>query len=201
MIEPGNPLYEWFGLNESLFLSINKVHAPVLDQLMLLVTWLGHPRLFVFYIVFVLLLMWFKPDMMPQRNVVVLAVSYVITSMLLVPIIKVVLDFPRPFAVLGEQAVVILGSPDTIHSFPSGHSAYAVLTAASLAPDIPRRAKQALIIFALLVCVSRISVGAHYPADVLGGATLSILIVSTVRFIINLKKVGDQDIVEKESQR
>lgn len=188
VIETGNALYEWFGLNESLFLFINKIHAPVLDQFLLLVTWLGHPRLFAFYLVFVLVLTWRKPEVMPWNNVVVFAVSYAVTSVLLVPIIKVALDFPRPLAVLGEQSVIVLGSPDTVHSFPSGHSAYAVLTAASLSPGIPRRAKQALIIFALLVCVSRISVGAHYPADVLGGAALSILVVSTVRFVINLQR-------------
>jgi undecaprenyl-diphosphatase len=183
VIEPLTPLYGWYGLNERLFMLINGVHAPGLDHLMLLVTWLGHPRLFPFYIALALLAMWRRPELMPQRNVVVFGVSYALISLLLVPALKAWLDFPRPLAVLGEEAVVVLGTPLTVHSFPSGHSAYAVLVAASLAPGLPRGWKWTLAAFAVLVCVSRISVGAHYPADVLGGAALSLAVVAGIRFL------------------
>lgn len=184
MTESGNPFYDCFGLNKSLFLLINKIHAPILDQIMLSVTWLGHPRLYPFYMAVLLLLSWRKPGMMPLRNIVVFAVSYVATSLIIVPTIKAALDFPRPSMIFGEHTITILGDPEQFHSFPSGHSAFAVLMAASLMPDLPLGRKLLLLLFALLVCISRISLGAHFPADVIGGAAISILVVWAVRTAI-----------------
>jgi len=184
MIEPSTQLYNWFGLNKGLFMLINGFHAPVIDQVMMTATRLGHPALFPFYVSTVLLIMWRRPDLMPRRNVVIFAVSYVIVSMLLVPSIKVWLHFPRPLSALGTDAVVVLGRPMAGWAFPSGHSAYAVLMAASLAPGLPRKSKWALVAFAVLVCFSRITVGAHFPADVLGGAALSLTVVFGLRFFM-----------------
>jgi len=176
--------YDWFGINRYLFILINKIHTPVLDQFMLLVTSLGHPRLYPFYIASALLIMWVKPSVMPQRNVVVFSVSYVVTSIFFVPFLKTSLDFPRPLAVLGANNVTILGNPDVMHSFPSGHSAFVILMAASLAPGIPRTGKVALIVFTLLVCLSRVMVGAHFPADVAGSLLLALAVVFSVRSVI-----------------
>jgi len=104
--------------------------------------------------------------------------------MVLVPWLKATFDFPRPLTVLGTQAVTILGNPDPIHSFPSGHSAFATLMAASLAGGLPMRGKLALSAFAVLVCVSRIVVGAHFPADVVAGAAISLLVVWCLRLML-----------------
>lgn len=182
--QAGNPLFDCFGLNKSLFLLINKIHTPILDQIMLSVTWLGHPRLFPFYMAVLLLLTWRKPGIMPLRNIVVFAVSYVATSLIIVPAVKSTLDFPRPSMIFGEHTITMLGNPDQFHSFPSGHSAFAVLMAASLIPDTSRGCRLLILFFALLVCVSRISLGAHFPSDVIGGAMISILVVWAVRSAI-----------------
>lgn len=177
MTSPENYLYDWFGLNKSLFFMINKIHAPVLDQIMLTITWLGHPGLYPFYIAVALLWAWRWPKTMRLRNVVVFALGYLVSSVVVIPALKSFFDFPRPLAVLGAQAVTVLGVPDSIHSFPSGHAAYAVLMAVSLMPGLPQGGKYALLAYAVLVCISRISVGAHFPADVLAGAGVSLLIV------------------------
>ena len=187
----GNNIYDWFGINQGIFLSINTIHTPALDQFMLFVTFLGHPRLFPFYIASILLLMWLKPAMMPQRNVVTFAVSYIVTAIFFVPLLKTFFDYPRPLIVLGKQNVTVLGTPDTLHSFPSGHSAFAILLAASLIPGIPRPGKIALVIFSLLVCVSRIAVGAHFPADIVGSFMLVLPVVFIVRFVIGPFKAGN----------
>jgi len=181
--------YEWFGINRYLFLLVNKIHTPALDQFMLLVTSMGHPKLYPVYIASAMLFMWFKPVMMPQRNVVTFAVSYVVTSMYFIPLLKYMLDFPRPLAILGEQNVTILGNPDAVHSFPSGHAAYVIVMAASLFPGIPRSGKVALITFSLLVCLSRVSVGAHFPADIVGSLILALAVVFTVRAIIGPARI------------
>lgn len=173
--------YDFFGINKSLFLLINQVHAPIFDQVMLVVTNLGHPAWYPPYLALALLLAWQRPAVLPQRNVVVFAVSYVLNSMIIVPAIKTALDFPRPVTVFGEGGVTILGTPDVIHSFPSGHAAFAVLMATSLAPGMPRTGRLLLLGFALLVCISRVSVGAHFPADVIAGAGIGMFVVWGVR--------------------
>lgn len=187
-----NQIYDWFGLNKSLFLLINSIHTPFLDRLMLVVTYLGHPQLYPFYIAFMLVLMWRKPSVIPPRNIVTFSVSYVLISTFIIPLLKASFDFHRPLAVLGEQTVIILGNQDTIHSFPSGHSAYAILMAASLAPGVHWKAKTAIITFALLVCISRISVGAHFPADVIGSIIIAISVVSATRMAIGSQKINKE---------
>ncbi|SFN18342.1 undecaprenyl-diphosphatase [Formivibrio citricus] len=173
--------YDWFGLNKALFLWVNKIHAPVLDQVMLAASWLGHPGLFPYYMAAALLLAWKKPELMPVRNVVVFSLCYIVTSMVMVPALKVALDFPRPWAVLEGQGITLLGNSDANHSFPSGHAAYIVLMAASLMSKLPRAGKNAMLVWVWLVCISRVSVGAHFPADVVAGVAIAMLNVWAAR--------------------
>ncbi len=180
MPTPDHPLYDWFGLNAALFGLINAVHAPLLDRLMLAASGLGHPRMFAFYIAVALWLSWRRPDVLPWRNTVVFAFGYAVLSQVLVPILKGALDFPRPITVLGAQARV-LGENDALHALPSGHATFAVLLACALTPGMPRPARVALTVFAVLVCVSRVSVGAHFPADVAWGAVLAALTVAALQ--------------------
>ena len=180
----GSNLYDWYGLNHDIFFLINKSHTPTVDSLMLLVTSIAHPRLFPLYITILLVFAWFRPSVFPLRNVVVFSVSYLFASVLIIPLLKSYFDLPRPITVLGEQQVTVLGSPDAVQSFPSGHSAYAVLLAAALFPGTPFFIKIALVVFASLVCVSRIFVGAHFPADVVGGSVIALAVVFVVRQLI-----------------
>ncbi|MCK4079981.1 MULTISPECIES: phosphatase PAP2 family protein [Acinetobacter] len=76
---------------------------------------------------------------------------------------------PRPYQV---HQVIILGERPLDHfSFPSGHTLHAVLATVSLGYVQP-----VLMIFMLpftvLVAVSRMVLGLHYPSDVLVGAIL-----------------------------
>lgn len=183
-METGNPLYDWFGLNQSLFLWLNGMHAPLLDQFMLLCSWLGHPTLYPFYLAIAALLAWRKPNMLPQQNVVTFALSFPFVSIIIVPILKETLNFPRPLAVFGDGAITVLENAELHYSFPSGHAAFAVLMAASLLPGLPVGGRCILVIFALLVCLSRPVVGVHFPADVAGGVVISLLVVWAVRALL-----------------
>lgn len=176
--------YDWFGLNTQLFLLVNGLHAQGFDNFMLGVTTLGHPRLFPFYIAAALLWSRARPVSLPPRNVAVFALGYLLTSVLVVPALKSGLDFPRPLQVLGAAAVTLVGRADEAHSLPSGHAAFAVLMAASLTPGSARPMRFALLAFALLVCVSRVSVGAHFPADVLAGALVALALTIVARIAV-----------------
>ena len=91
---------------------------------------------------------------------------------------KVMADSPRPLEVLDAQAIHVIGEPLYVAAMPSGHTltAFAAATAIyfSLAP-LGRRRFLWLFALAAGVGLSRLAVGAHWPADVAIGAVLGIV--------------------------
>lgn len=183
MMTPETPLYSWWGLNHALFLWINGFHAPWWDKIMLAATNAGSAGTFPVWIAMALLCARFRPTMMPQLNTAVFATGFVATGVL-VPWLKAAVDFPRPLAALGADLVTIVGHGAHAASFPSGHAAFVFLMCAALSPGAPRLIKWGLWTFATAVGLSRMVVGAHFPADVVGGALLGIVIAVLVRMVI-----------------
>jgi len=87
-------------------------------------------------------------------------------------------SLPRPAAVLGSSGLHIIGPELHSRSFPSGHTATAFLLAAVLVLGLRPALiwRWLIVIFALLIGLSRIAVGAHWPLDVLVGAASAWLI-------------------------
>ncbi|MEE9310091.1 MAG: phosphatase PAP2 family protein [Cocleimonas sp.] len=96
---------------------------------------------------------------------------------------KALLAMPRPAAVLNHDNFSIVGSALTAHtSLPSGHTitVFAALTAvfATLISQ-PRKRRDWILLFAgflvaVVLSLSRVAVGAHWPLDVATGAFLGI---------------------------
>lgn len=83
------------------------------------------------------------------------------------------LGLPRPLGVLPEDAVNVIGPGYKKSAFPSGHSATIFLYFGIWALSERRRFLSAtLFLPALLVGISRVAVGVHWPSDVLAGAAL-----------------------------
>lgn len=182
-MSPDNPLYAWGGLNRLLFLWINGLHSTYWDALMLIMTALGNHANYPLYMALALLLSAWRPLWLPRNNVLIFGVGYVMTGWIVTQI-KPLLDFPRPLLALGSYWVQVVGQPEFHHSFPSGHATFAVLLAASLSYQSTRPLRWLLWGFALLVCLSRLVLGAHFPADVLGGALIAYLSVYLLRWLI-----------------
>lgn len=174
-------LYNWGGLNQVLFSAINGFRGPVVDVLALAGTRLGE----VTNAVWVLLVMlffasgnrilprhvvarWFPEERRATEVLLIFAVGCAITA-LLVFAGKISFDMPRPYEVLPGGSVNILARPVEPYSLPSGHAALAMLVAWVLWPYCQSRSKSFLALCVFWVGFSRISVGAHFPADVLAG--------------------------------
>lgn len=181
--------YDWGGANVWLFHAINNIRFEWLDKLMLLGTNLGGHTLFPVYLVLLALFALHalsKPEQdftqyqaRARRWVAVIAVfslSYWLDGLLL-GYLKPVLDFPRPPLALLPQSLHIIGAPEYHHSLPSGHSSFAMMSVASLWPLLNRSGRFAGAAFVLWVGFSRVSLGMHFPADVMAGYLLSLVVV------------------------
>ena len=111
--------------------------------------------------------------------IAVFSLAYLLDGLLL-GVLKPLLDFPRPPLALPPGTVHIVGIPEFHHSLPSGHSSFAMLVTASLWPVLNRRWRVAGAVFVLWVGISRISLGAHFPADVMAGFLSSLIVVLLV---------------------
>lgn len=85
---------------------------------------------------------------------------------------KLLIVSPRPAGVMAPEQLHVVGEQLLNHSFPSGHtlSAFVVAAVILLSPRPPRAAAVLALSGAVLVGLSRIAVGAHWPTDVLAGA-------------------------------
>ncbi len=176
MLSPQSPWYAWDGWNGRLFLAIN--HAgdnAVWNNAARLGTALAEHQLLPVYLGLALTIALRWPRVLPVRSVLAYAWGNLMLFLAVYGLLKPWADFPRPLAVFGPHAVHVLGAPKLAHSFPSGHAAFAAVLAASFAFSMPRPWNALPWVFLLWVCWSRIAVGAHFPADVVGGALIGLV--------------------------
>lgn len=184
--------YDWGGANVWLFHAVNDIRFAWLDNVMLLGTGLADHALFPLYVGLLTLFALVVANTPTQdpahyriqvtRWMAVIAVfscAYLFDGLLL-GVLKPLLDFPRPPLALPPGTVQIIGIPEYHHSLPSGHSSFAMLVTASLWPVLNRRWRVAGALFVLWAGISRMSLGAHFPADVVAGFLTSLAVVLLV---------------------
>lgn len=104
----------------------------------------------------------------------VAALSFLLSRLIGVQILKPLIQRPRPFEDLTHLSIYI--SKPTSYSFPSGHAISSFATAWVVVNMIEHSIyKTLLIIFAILIALSRVYLLVHYPSDILGGAVLGII--------------------------
>ena len=165
------------GINKTLFLSINTFASHTYPFLWANVTFLGDtlPACLL-----MLLFIRKKPDLVWSGMVATLIATLVVN------ILKYYIVSPRPPSVLEANMINIIGPALYSHSFPSGHTA-TIFTLAGLLVFYFRTffARLAIVIIGLLIGISRIAVGVHWPADILAGAALGILLAIAGFWIIS----------------
>jgi membrane-associated phospholipid phosphatase len=98
-----------------------------------------------------------------------------ISSAVVVRLLKWGFNLPRPPAVLDASEFILIGPGWAHNSFPSGHSLSVALVTATALYYIHRpRWIWGLVGIAIAVGLSRVLVGVHWPVDVFAGASLGI---------------------------
>lgn len=184
--------YDWGGLDVWLFQAINAWHTEALDRIMLLGSQLAEHNNFALYlglmVVTGLLAVYGKGRsvLAPWFGVIAVFALGNLIDGCLVGAMKDWFSYPRPPLALPPGSVHLVGNPDLSlqHSLPSGHSSFAMLVSASLWPVLNRPYRFAAAAFVIWVGISRVSLGAHFPADVVAGALSCLLVVLVLRRLV-----------------
>ena len=108
----------------------------------------------------------------PTRKAGLLAGCALLFSLLFTNLgLKLLLTRPRPYTVV-EGLIPLLTSGDP-NSFPSGHTSAAFAAGLVWARTLPKAwMRRTAVIQAVLMGLSRLYVGVHYPSDVVSGAVV-----------------------------
>jgi len=143
--------------------------SPTLDSLMETISFIGLPEFFLVLIPFIY---WTIDRRIGIRSLLVLLYFDSITVSL-----KVLFHQPRPFWLGGVKQL----SAEGTYGIPSGHSGRSLAVSGYLATRIKKNWFWAIVIlYILLVGISRLYLGMHFPQDVLGGWLLGILVIWAV---------------------
>jgi len=176
--------------NACLFLFVNRHYSDFADFFFRYLTNLGDGIIAALLIV---ILLWIS-----YRD----ALTFLIITLAITIIVNILKDhiFPelnRPVAYFGTSEILHLipgYDPPTLSTFPSGHTATAFSVGLYISILIKNRyLKLVLFLVAFLVGYSRMYISAHFPADVVTGALIGVLITLICYYLMGLIKSSWMD--------
>jgi undecaprenyl-diphosphatase len=174
--------------DDSITSFIHGLTSPFLTSIMKLFTFLGSG---VIVAVIVVLMMIFLYVVLKHRSELILLAGVVIGSALLNWILKVIFHRARPLI----NRII----EETGYSFPSGHSMaaftlYGILSFLLWKHITNRIGRTLLIMFSIfmimMIGISRVYLGVHYPSDILGAYLISGLWLVLSIWIYQLTRNG-----------
>lgn len=153
---------------------VQSFHTNVLDQIFILITMLGEEY---FYILLLGFMYWCVNKEVTRYLVLCLTFSSVLNGAM-----KEIVNSQRPFMVADVRALRV--ETATGSSFPSGHTQTVVAFYLALALKLKKAWAWILgSVLVILVGLSRIYLGVHWPRDVVGAIVLGSLSVALMIFI------------------
>lgn len=154
------------------------VRNPVLTPILKLITTLGNGGA-VWIALAVLLLCIPK-----TRKVGCMAVAALLGTLLVNNLVlKNLVARTRPYEVIEGLTYIVRTPVD--YSFPSGHAGCSFAVASVMFRRLPGRYGVPALVLAILISLSRLYVGVHYPSDVLFGVISGILISYGAEAVVN----------------
>ena len=169
--------------NSQLFLYVNRHNSVVADFVFFYWTNLGDGIIAALFIIF---LLWIS-----FRD----ALTFLVITLLITIIVNILKDhiFPemnRPVAYYGTYEVlhIVTGyKPPILSTFPSGHTATAFSVGLYFSFFLKNRlAKFLLFLVAVFVGYSRMYLSAHFPADIVAGALIGVILTLLCYFPFRL---------------
>jgi membrane-associated phospholipid phosphatase len=192
-------IYDWLGLNKFLFIKINYIM-----NLWLLPYFNLFCRVFfdidaflAYYTIFIIFFIYqirgdnFSYEKYLQYfNITAKIGAIYATIVISYALMKYGFKMPRPYcSIKGFFSSQSFHFEQCFVSFPSSHTAIAVLLCYSLFDYVSRIYKILLCILVILAGASRIGLGMHYPADVLYSIFISLSICILIEKVIYLPSV------------
>ncbi len=165
---------------------------PMLTPVMRLITALGDAGL-IWIAATLLLLVFKKTRKVGCMSALALVGSLVVNNMILKPLVA----RPRPYTLLLDLQILIDFPKD--FSFPSGHTASSFAAGIVFFRNLPKRYGIPALVLAVLIAVSRLYLGVHYPSDVLGGIISGTLLAVTAEFTV--KQMAKQILKKRDGKR
>lgn len=154
----------------------NNVRHELITPVMTIVTSLGNAG--IFWIALILLLLIYKKT---RKTGVLALISLLITFIITNLWLKVSVARIRPYEVLEGLNILIPKQVD--YSFPSGHAANGMACAVIFFRRFPGKYGVPLLVLQIIICLSRLYVGVHYPSDVLVGMFIGTIVAISVMLV------------------
>ena len=185
-------MLDWLlNLDGSILLWIQDyIRNPILTPFFKVITTLGNGG--AIWILLTLMML-----ILPKTRKVGCMMAAALTGTLLINniLLKNLIARTRPYEVI--EGLTYLVSKPTDYSFPSGHAGSSFVTAWVMFRQLPKRYGVPALILAILIALSRLYVGVHYPSDVLigviDGIAIGMAAEAIVEWIIQRRKNHEED--------
>ena len=163
-----------------LFIQEN-LRMPVLNEIMCFITRLGDKG--YIWIAFAIVMLLFKRT---RRAGAVCAAALLLSLLVTNITLKNIIQRIRPYEVINSLKILV----DAEHSFsfPSGHSSSSLAAGWAMFRTLPKKWGVPALALGIVIALSRMYVGVHYPTDVLGGVIIGVTVAELA--ILICRKVG-----------